>query len=397
MASFGIKNLNRCDFFLLIWVIYYLQGIAYPEGGIISLALLGVNLLISASCTLKVMQRRNVPIYFRGLNMLMLLFTIYGFILVLMGPSTLYYPISGKSMPSYNYIKSIYLSMLPIYPFYYYTKRGYLTAEHLRMWGVIFLASVTLSYISMQRDALEALLEKGSHADEITNNSGYLFLSCLPLLVLYRKKPLIQFTALAFVMAFIVMGMKRGAIVIGLVCAAYFMWQAIRNSTGKTRFMFIILSVGICAGAVLFFIHQMSTSDYMMKRIEDTLSGNSSGRDNLYTFFWNYFTENADFTHYLLGRGANGTLEIYYNYAHNDWLEIAVNQGLLGIIIYAFYWFCFYKTWKHAKNIDSKTILVLTALIFFAKTLFSMSYADMSYVSTSVLGYALATVNKTNT
>lgn len=397
MASFGIKNLNRCDFFLLIWVIYYLQGIAYPEGGIISLALLGVNLLISASCTLKVMQRRNGPIYFRGLNMLMLLFTIYGFILVLMGPSTLYYPISGKSMPSYNYIKSIYLSMLPIYPFYYYTKRGYLTAEHLRMWGVIFLASVTLSYISMQRDALEALLEKGSHADEITNNSGYLFLSCLPLLVLYRKKPLIQFTALAFVMAFIVMCMKRGAIVIGLVCAAYFMWQAIRNSTGKTRFMFIILSVGICAGAVLFFIHQMSTSDYMMKRIEDTLSGNSSGRDNLYTFFWNYFTENADFTHYLLGRGANGTLEIYYNYSHNDWLEIAVNQGLLGIIIYAFYWFCFYKTWKHAKNIDSKTILVLTALIFFAKTLFSMSYADMSYVSTSVLGYALATVNKTNT
>lgn len=397
MASFGIKNLNRCDFFLLIWVIYYLQGIAYPEGGIISLALLGVNLLISASCTLKVMQRRNGPIYFRGLNMLMFLFTIYGFILVLMGPSTLYYPISGKSMPSYNYIKSIYLSMLPIYPFYYYTKRGYLTAEHLRMWGVIFLASVTLSYISMHRAALEALLEKGSHADEITNNSGYLFLSCLPLLVLYRKKPLIQFTALAFVMAFIVMGMKRGAIVIGLVCAAYFMWQAIRNSTGKTRFMFIILSVGICAGAVLFFIHQMSTSNYMMKRIEDTLSGNSSGRDNLYTFFWNYFTENADFTHYLLGRGANGTLEIYYNYAHNDWLEIAVNQGLLGIIIYAFYWFCFYKTWKHAKNIDSKTILVLTALIFFAKTLFSMSYADMSYVSTSVLGYALATVNKTNT
>ncbi len=397
MASFGIKNLNRCDFFLLIWVIYYLQGIAYPEGGIISLALLGVNLLISASCTLKVMQWRNGPIYFRGLNMLMLLFTIYGFILVLMGPSTLHYPISGKSMPSYNYIKSIYLSMLPIYPFYYYTKKGYLTAEHLRMWGVIFLTSVTLSYISMQRDALEALLEKGSHANEITNNSGYLFLSCLPLLVLYRKKPLIQFTALSFVMAFIVMGMKRGAIVIGLVCAAYFMWQAIRNSTGKTRFMFIILSVGICVGAVLFFIHQMSTSDYMMKRIEDTLSGNSSGRDNLYTFFWNYFTENADFTHYLLGRGANGTLEIYYNYAHNDWLEIAVNQGLLGIIIYAFYWFCFYKTWKHAKNIDSKTILVLTALIFFAKTLFSMSYADMSYVSTSVLGYALATVNKTNT
>lgn len=392
MASFGIKNFNRCDFFLLIWVLYYLQGIAYPEGGVTSLALLVVNLLISASCTFKVMQWRNKPIYFKGLNILILLFTIYGFILVFMSPSTIYYPLSGMSMKSYSYIKSIYLSLLPIYPFYYYIKKGFLTAERLRIWGVIFLASVTLSYIRMQRDALKALLD----TDEITNNSCYLFLSCLPLLVLYRKKPLIQFACLAFVIAFIVMGMKRGAIAIGLVCAVYFMLQSIRNSKGKTRILFMLLSIGICICAVFFFTHEMTTSDYMMKRIDDTLAGNTSGRDNLYSFFWKYFTEQADFKHYLIGRGANGTLEIYYNYAHNDWLEIAVNQGILGVVVYAFYWLCFYKTWKHATNIDAKTILALTALIFFAKTMFSMSYNDMSYVSNSVLGYALATLKRPN-
>lgn len=121
MSSFSIKNINRCDFFLLAWVLYYLQGIVYTTGGAISSALLGINLIVSVNCTLKVMRWRNKPIYFRGLNMLMLLFTVYGFILVLMGPSTLYYPISGISMPAYNYIKSIYLSLLPIYPFYYYT------------------------------------------------------------------------------------------------------------------------------------------------------------------------------------------------------------------------------------------------------------------------------------
>lgn len=392
MALFSIKNLSSCDFFLLAWVLYYLQGIVYSEGGIISLAILGANLLISAICMFKVMQWRDKPIYFKGLNMLMLLFTIYGFMLVFLNPSTLYYPISGTSMKSYNYIKSIYLSLLPIYPFYYYTKKGFLTAERLRIWGVIFLASVTLSYIRTQREALEALI----NVDETTNNSGYLFLSCLPLLVLYRKKPLIQFACLAFVIAFIVMGMKRGAIAIGLISAIYFMWHAIKNSTGKTRFLFLMLSVSMCVGAVFFFIHQMYSSDYMMKRLEDTLEGNSSGRDSLYSFFWKYFTEDASFIHYLIGRGANGTLDIYYNYAHNDWLEIAVNQGLLGLVVYAFYWLGFFKTWKCAKNIDAKTIIALTILIFFAKTMFSMSYADMTYVSTSVLGYALATVNKTN-
>ena len=160
--------------------------------------------------------------------------------------------------------------------------------------------------------------------------------------------------------------------------------------------MFILLSLGICVGAVFFFIHQMTTSDYMMERIEETIAGNSSGRDKLYSFFWNYFTENANFLQYLFGRGANGTLEIYYNYAHNDWLEIAVNQGLIGIVVYAFYWLGFYKTWKRATNIDAKTILALTFFIFFAKTMFSMSYADMTYVSTSILGYALATLNNPN-
>lgn len=382
--------------FLVVWVLYYLQGIVYPEGGAISITLLGVNLLVSADCAIKVLQWRNNPIYFKGFNMLMLLFTVYGIALIVTSSSTLYYPLSGKDMPSYNYIKSIYLSLLPIYPFYYYTKKGYLTANRLRIWGLIFLASVTLSYFRMQRDALAELLEEGSSVEEVTNNMGYLFLSILPMLVIYRKKPLLQFATFAFVMAFLIMGMKRGAIAIGFVSAIYFMWQIIYKSRGKMRFVFILLSVVICVSIVYFFIHEMATSDYMQHRLESTMEGNSSGRDKLYSFFWYYFTDEADIMHYLIGRGANGTLEIYYNYAHNDWLEIAVNQGLLGLVVYVLYFLGFYKTWKCATNTDAKTILALMLFIFFAKTMFSMSYADMTFVATSPLGYALATVNKPN-
>ena len=396
MASFRITRINRCDMFLVAWVLYYLQGIVYPEGGAISITLLGLTLLVSANCAIKVLQWKNNPVYFKGFNMLMLLFTVYGFALIISSPSTLYYPLSGKAMPSYNYIKSIYLSLLPIYPFYYYTKKGYLTAERLQIWGLIFLASVTLSYFRMQRDALAELLEEGSSAEEVTNNMGYLFLSILPMLVIYRKKPLLQFATFAFVMAFLIMGMKRGAIAIGFVSAIYFMWQIISKSRGKMRFVFILMSVSICVSVVYFFIHEMATSDYMQHRIESTMEGNSSGRDKLYSFFWHYFTDEADIMHYFIGRGANGTLEIYYNYAHNDWLEIAVNQGLLGLVVYALYFLVFYKTWKCATNTDAKTILALMLFIYFAKTMFSMSYVDMTFVATSPLGYALATVNEPN-
>lgn len=396
MISLNPAKLNRCDWFIIVFVVYYLQGVLYPSGGIFSLGLLAINLMVSIYCAFKVFLFNNNPPFIKGLNLLLLMFTIYGVALIITSPSVIYYPKCGFMMKSYNYLKSIYLSLLPIYAFYYFTKKGYLTETRLIRWGFVFFISVILSYFRFQQEMIQKLADRGKIVDETTNNVGYLFLSLIPLLVLYRKKPLIQFAGLAIVMAFIVMGMKRGAIAIGAVVFVYFMWKAIKNSRGKSKFVFIILSLIICVFAVVFFIYTMANSDYMMKRVEATMEGNTSGRDNLYLFFWKYFTNEADALQYMFGRGANGTLEIYYNYAHNDWLEIAVNQGLIGVIIYAVYWICFFKTYGKATNSNAKIIFAISFFIFFSKTLFSMSYVDHTYVDTSVLGYALAIMYKSN-
>lgn len=396
MISLNPAKLNRCDWFIIVWVLYYLQGVLYSTGGAISTGLLGVNLLVSIYCAIKIWQMPNNPPYIKGLNILVLMFSIYGFYLILMNPSTIHYGMSGMSMASYNYIKSIYLSILPIYAFYYFSLKGYLTAERLRWWAVVFSISCVVSYYLYMQQAMEKLLERGSSAEETTNNAGYLFLSLIPIWVVYRKKPLLQYAGLAFCVAFILMGMKRGAILIGGVVVLYLIWQIIKNARGKQRVIVILLTAVLAVAGVYFVIDMMTSSDYFMQRLEATKEGNSSGRDSLYSFFWTYFTEKADAIQYLFGRGANGTLEIYYNYAHNDWLEIAVNQGLIGIFVYAIYWKQFYSTWHQSTNIEAKTILTLVGVIYFAKTIFSMSYADMTYVCTSVLGYALATYKKPN-
>lgn len=396
MISLNPAKLNRCDWFIIVWVLYYLQGVLYPIGGAISTVLLGINVLVSIYCAIQVWQMPNHPPYIKGLNLLVLMFSFYGFALILLNPSTIHYSISGMSMASYNYIKSIYLSILPIYAFYYFTLKGYLTADRLRWWAVVFCISCVLSYYNYMQQAMKKLLEIGSLAEETTNNAGYLFLSLIPIWVLFRKRPLLQYAGLAFCMAFILMGMKRGAIAIGGVVVIYLIWQIIRNARGNQRFIVILLTAVLAVAGVYFVIDMMTSSDYFLQRLEATKEGNSSGRDSLYSFFWTYFTEKADAIQYLFGRGANGTLEIYYNYAHNDWLEIAVNQGLLGIAVYAVYWKQFYSTWRQSTNIEAKTILALVGIIYFAKTIFSMSYADMTYVCTSVLGYALATYKKPN-
>lgn len=396
MISLNPAKLNRCDWFIIVWVLYYLQGVLYSSGGAISTGLLGINLLVSIYCAIKIWQIPNHPPYIKGLNLLVVMFSIYGFAHIINNPSVAHYTVSGMSMASYNYIKAIYLSILPIYAFYYFSLKGYLTAERLRWWAVVFCISCVVSYYLYMQQAMEKLLERGSSAEETTNNAGYLFLSLIPIWVVYRKKTLLQYAGLAFCMAFILMGMKRGAIAIGGVVVLYLIWQIIKNARGKQRVIVILLTAVLAVAGVYFVIDMMTSSDYFLQRLEATKEGNSSGRDSLYSFFWTYFTEKADVIQYLFGRGANGTLEIYYNYAHNDWLEIAVNQGLLGIVVYAVYWKQFYSTWRQSTNIEAKTILALVGIIYFAKTLFSMSYADMTYVCTSVLGYALATYDELN-
>lgn len=396
MISLNPAKLNRCDWFILVFVVYYLQGILYTSGGTFSILLLGINLMVSIGCAIKIWKRMYNPSYIKGLNLLVLMFSIYGFALIIMNPSTVHYGLSGYSMASYNYIKSVYLSILPIYAFYYFSLKGYLTAERLRRWAVVFCISSVLVYYHYMQQALVRMLDRGALVGEITNNAGYVFLSLIPVWVVFRKKPLLQYVGLAFCMVFIMKGMKRGAIVVGGVAVLYLIWQIIKNSRGKQRIVVILLTVALAIAGVYFVIDLMSSSDYFLQRIQETKDGNSSGRNHLYSFFWTYFTERADTLHYLFGRGANGTLEIFYNYAHNDWLEIAVNQGFWGLVVYVIYWKNFYTTWRRSTNIEAKTIIAFVGIIYFAKTLFSMSYADMTYVCTSVFGYALATMNKVN-
>ena len=98
----------------------------------------------------------------------------------------------------------------------------------------------------------------------------------------------------------------------------------------------------------------------------------------------------------MLGSGANATINIAGNYAHNDWLEIAVNNGLIGIVIYVVYWISLFKTCRNAK-LYPKYYLILTTfiIIVFMETLFSMSYNSQPIYITSVLAWVLASLQTT--
>ena len=138
----------------------------------------------------------KLPAYFKALNVLLIMFTIYGFLLLISGEQ-LYVMVSMSEVANTRYLKLIYKSLLPIYAFFVFAKKGLMTEKTMKFMFFVFLAlSIRLFFKMEEAMSLEAQ-DKGSSAEEFTNNVAYTFVGLLSAWVLFHKKPIIQYICLA--------------------------------------------------------------------------------------------------------------------------------------------------------------------------------------------------------
>lgn len=382
---------NPCNIYLSFLTFYLIQGVMIPTGGtVFSQLILSCAMLMGIYYTVKTICLPNIPVYFTGLNMLFFMFIIYGILLLF---SNHHYIIifNWSEVPNSTFLKNIFLSLPNVYVFYYFSRKGYLTEKALKKWVIVFLASSVFRYIDNQMALLNMMQLKGVQTKEMTNNMGYLFVALMPTIAVFKDKVRIQYGILILCMAFIMMAMKRGAIIVGTIMLIYILYFNYKYNKNVSKRKVIVFSLFIIVAAYFITEYMLESSDYFMSRIEQTKEGNSSGRNALYERYWNHFKNETDIFKYLLGNGANATLGIGVNYAHNDWLEIAIDEGVLGLVIYCIYWFCFWRTIASIKyNITAKLVLTLTFISFLIMTVFSMSYTEYSIYSCSVFGYYLA-------
>ena len=387
-------RINICHIYLFIILLGYFNGTLYAPGGFIAQGLQYVLILMSLYYAVYANFRYKLPVYFKALNVLLILFTIYGILLVISGEKLMvqstFYEIAKT-----EYLKSIYKSLLPVYPFYVFTKQGLLKESTIKFWFFVFLILTIRSFFRSQARQLEEALERGSLAEEFTNNVGYTFVALLPALVLFYKKPMIQYLGLAVCGYFIVICMKRGAILCGVICLLWFMVVNLRKVPRKRKWIVILATVAVVVAGVYLFNYMMETSSYFRYRLAETEAGESSGRNDLYSIFYNHFIHEDNPWKFLFGNGASATLKISYNFAHNDWLEIAINQGVVGLVIYLIYWVCYFITWRKTKQQPQAFMAIgMIFIIYFLSTLFSMSYDSVSRCAAMVLGYYLANMDQ---
>ena len=385
---------NPCNIYISLLAFYSMQGTMIPTGGsALSQMIVLTTMLMGLYYTVKVVAMKGKPVYFKGLNLLFFIFVVYGLVLLF---SDHHYVIKAKrfgdgTVSNFSFLKSIFLSLPNIYTFYYFSTKKYLTEKLLKGWVFALFGVAVFRFFDNQMSAIQVQLLEGIDSDEVTNNMGYLFVALIPSVALFRNKNLLQYGMIIFCMAFIVMGMKRGAIIVGVLLMLYFLYFNYRyhQSMSKTKVLFF--SALIVIAAVYIVQYMMETSDYFMARIAQTEEGGSSGRDAIYEHFWNHFKNETDNVKFIFGNGANATLGIYINYAHNDWLEIALNQGVLGLVVYALYWLGFLKTiWNTKHNKTARLVLSLAFISFFVESIFSMSYTGYSMMACTTFGYCLA-------
>ena len=288
--------------------------------------------------------------------------------------------------PSTTQIGNTLYALLAFISFAYLGKSGVLTSKFITVSGILLIVAAIPSFYHAQQLALIKLL---TEADDTTVNASVLFLMLLPMVLIIRNR-MISLILFCVCLFFLIQGAKRGNIVAAVIPSALYVWMLFKENR-KSFFRTLLLIVAIICIAI-WVKDIILADDYLLQRYEDTLEGNSSDRDMIYQTMWNMWYESDNILTIIFGYGFAGTVTFspMHKMAHNDWLEILVDYGLVGIICYLWIFISFFKRMIKMELSIYHYVLLSILFVWFSKTLFSMGFTEESLALMAIpFGYII--------
>lgn len=303
----------------------------------------------------------------------------YGFsgiekaILIFTGLNLIYFFVSYLwSNPSTTTLGNTLYALLAFVMFAFLGKEGILTQKFILVSALSLTVAAIPSFFNAQQLALAKLASGG---DETTVNASTIFLMLLPLLFCLRNR-VVSLVLFCVCLFFLISGAKRGNILAAVIPAVLYAWMLYKENK-RNVFKISVLIIAIVAIAL--WIKGLVLSDeYLLRRLEQTLEGNTSGRDVIYSTMWDMWYGVGSIVNLLFGYGYNGTF-LYspmHKFAHNDWLEILVDFGLLGALFYAAIFIAFARLYFRLDRGYPRLVCIAIVSVWFMKTLYSMGFTD---------------------
>lgn len=370
------KLLNPCNFYVILWIVYYFQMKAEGTSALKS----GILFLYIGVCVFYVIFavknfRLTAPL--KALLVVTLLLFINCLLTFLFS--------WNRQFEAKSFLVIILTSIGPIFPFFVFSKQGLLTESLLRHYFFLFVVVCTISY---KIEAEMVLMRADYRYEERTNNEGYFFVGLLPFVFLFRKRPILQYAIMSYCMFYVISSYKRGAILTGALMIMWIIYISLQKAKIGRKIVILIITAIFLNFGIEKIQDIYLSSDYFQQRMYDTQRGDSSGRDILFVSLGQHFMDN-NFFHLIFGEGALATHMVTGGTsAHNDWLEILIDGGLIVAFSYLVYWFLFARD-VHKKR-DEVVLYGIGGACFiftFIRTFFSMSYFDMPFYTSAIMGY----------
>lgn len=274
----------------------------------------------------------------------------------------------GDNDYGFTNIGNIYVGLFSFPAMASLARRGAFRECDFRNMVVVLTFTSILYYLNAQANALARF-----SLDATTINASVVFAMLLPSALLLRSHKL-TFIFAGICIFFLLNGAKRGNIaasVIPLILLMIHLFQKNRKSFWKRLTLLIVI-----VGAAIWVSDLVLSNDYLLKRYQQTISGNSSNRDVIYSMMWSLWFEKADFWQFIFGYGYDGSI-LYGGvgrYAHNDWLEILVDFGLNGFIIYTTIFIGLFIIYRKIKTKVYKQVILAIMSVWFVKACVSMGF-----------------------
>lgn len=177
--------------------------------------------------------------------------------------------------------------------------------------------------------------------------TSYYLLYALPLVLLHKSW---RWKILCIVLAFIAVfsSMKRGgalALVFGLLVYVFVYMHNKSKNVAKTFFLFAV-ALCVITGIALFLGNNIKTDEKqsnLIERLQNVEQDGGSNRDHVYAVTWHLITS-QDMPRLIVGNGYNAVLRdspIHFS-AHNDFMEICYDYGLIGLACYIVFTLSFF-------------------------------------------------------
>ncbi len=360
-------------FFYILFVIiplYFLQGWLFGRGSIVSQTIAAIWLIIDVFYLIKYIALGQME----SIGRILLIFwglQLVTWLLTARQLDNMGNPLGWAG--TYSLFKNISIVLLSYFPFYILTYKNSINEKVLKRFAILALIClIGAFYICFNEMAYD------NGTNEIANRGAYYLVVIIPLLGLFFDD-IIEFVIYGAIAILALIGAKRGAI----ICASFelllFFYYYFKKSFKKKSSSKLVWFV-VAIFALFYLLKDIYLgNEYLQTRYAQTLGGDSSLRDEIYSFALSKFI-NQDLFCQLFGNGMSSTLRIIGGYAHQDWLELLINNGVIGIIVYALVFVVLFSFFRRKRNslIPMEKFMFLSAIIgWFTRSMFSMGYMSV--------------------